>query len=158
MKRNRCVSLWALLRYPRPRALHPRASNPDVGLPHAVVRQQLGAGAAEHDAAGLEDVAAMREREGLRHVLLDQHDREAGLAVESLDHAEHLVHDHRRQAERGLVEEDELRLAHEAAADREHLLLAPRERAGGLALALREPREEREDALEVLAQPCAGSV
>src|SRR3712207_8657887 len=41
--------------------------------------------------------------------------------------------DHRRQAERGLVEEQQLRLGHERAADGEHLLLAAGHRAALLA-------------------------
>src|SRR5438067_6640835 len=131
--------------------------NPYVSLPHAIVRQQLRAGTAQHDAAVFQHVTAVRHGEGLRDILLDQHDRETGFAVEAFDYPEHLVDHHRRQAERGLVAEDEPRLAHQAAADREHLLLAARERAGALTLALGEPREKRADALQVLAQTRPGA-
>src|SRR5262249_15344231 len=54
-------------------------------------------------------------------------------------------------------EQDQVRLAHQAAGDREHLLLAARERARGLALALGELREQREDALEVVGKPRASA-
>ena len=52
--------------------------------------------------------------------------------------------------ERRLVEHDQARLAHQAAADRQHLLLAARQRAGGLLAALGEAREQAEHALQRL--------
>src|SRR5438105_3027290 len=58
------------------------------------------------------------------------------------------MHHRRREAERGLVEHDELGLAHKAAADREHLLLAARHRAGKLLAALGEPRKQLEGLVE----------
>ena len=58
-------------------------------------------------------------------------------AVDALDQREHLLDQQRRQAERRLVEDQQLRLGHQAAADREHLLLAARQRAGALAPAAR---------------------
>src|SRR5439155_26980027 len=57
---------------------------------------------------------------------------------------------------RGLVHQQEPRPGHERAADGEHLLLAAREGAPELMLALGEPREERVDALEVLGQLAGG--
>src|SRR6185436_14820004 len=47
--------------------------------------------------------------------------------VQHADGMQHVLHHERSEAERGLVEHDELGLAGEAAADREHLLLAARE-------------------------------
>ena len=62
--------------------------------------------------------------------------------------------------ERRLVEQQQLRPRHQRAADRAHLLLAAGHRAGLLARALLQPREELEDAVEVLADlrrgRCAG--
>ena len=55
--------------------------------------------------------------------------------------AQHVLHDRRRKPERGLVEHHELRRAHQAAADRQHLLLAARQRAGRLRRALRQHAE-----------------
>ena len=49
--------------------------------------------------------------------------------------------DGRREAERRLVEHDQFRRAHQAAADREHLLLAAGERAGRLPLRARRAPE-----------------
>ena len=72
------------------------------------------------------------------------------LLVELADDAEELAHDHGRETERRLVEEEQLRPAHQRAAEREHLLLAARERPGALASALLHPREVLGDALDVL--------
>ena len=62
-----------------------------------------------------------------------------------------LDHD-RREAERGLVEHDEARLPHQAAGDRQHLLLAARQRAGELPAPLGEAREQGEHARRALAR------
>src|SRR6185437_5607532 len=56
----------------------------------------------------------------------------------------------RRQAEGRLVEQQQLRPQHQRARDRQHLLLAARERARLLASALPESREIAVDALEIL--------
>ncbi len=60
----------------------------------------------------------------------------------------HGVDDGGRQAEAGLVEQQQLGLAHQRPADRQHLALAARHGAGTLAAPLGKPREHRIDALE----------
>ena len=65
-----------------------------------------------------------------------------------LDVAVDLVHDHRREAERRLVDHQQLRLAHQASAEREHPALPARQRPGALGAALGERGEDRVDALE----------
>ena len=57
------------------------------------------------------------------------------------DHARH-------QAFGRLVEQDDLRLQHHGAGDGEHLLLAARQRAAGLAAALRQHRKIGKDLVE----------
>ena len=60
-------------------------------------------------------------------VLFDQqHSRPA--LVNLRDDAEHRLHDDRGEAERGLVEQQQAGLGHQAARDRDHLLLAARKR------------------------------
>ena len=71
------------------------------------------------------------------------------LAIDVADRVEDLLNEHGRQSRTRLVQQEEPGVRHERAADREHLLLAPREGARHLGDALGEPREEREDALEV---------
>ncbi len=73
-------------------------------------------------------------------VLLDQHDRLA-LGLEPRDGPADFGDDQRREPFRRLVHQQHARIAHQRAADREHLLLAARERAGGLLLALLQARE-----------------
>ena len=55
------------------------------------------------------------------------------------------------EAERRLVEKEQARAEHQRPAEGEHLLLASRQRARGLAPALPEHREVAVDALHVLA-------
>src|SRR5690242_5770388 len=98
-----------------------------VRLPHAIVVQQLLPRAAHDDAAVLQHVGALGDAQRHRDVLLDQQDGYSAL-VEHADGMQHFLDDQRRQAERGLVEHDELGRPHQAAADGEHLLLAAGER------------------------------
>src|SRR5262249_51422382 len=56
--------------------------------------------------------------------------------------------------QRRLVENEQLRLGHQPAADRKHLLLAARQRARKLSQPLCEARKDRPDALEVSGAPC----
>src|SRR5262249_37896387 len=60
-----------------------------------------------------------------------------------------------RQAERRLVEHDEVGRAHQATRDREHLLLAARERSGRLARTFAQDREHRQHALAILLTQAA---
>src|SRR5207244_46457 len=55
---------------------------------------------------------------------------------------------HRRKAERGLVEHENAWPRHQAACDREHLLLPAREEAGALVLPRSQLRESVEQALD----------
>ena len=57
--------------------------------------------------------------------------------------------DQRRQALGRLVEDQEPGVGHQGTADRQHLLLAARELAAHVALALAQAREQGVDALEV---------
>src|SRR5690348_978913 len=131
-------------------ALTPNSSKAEIGLAHALVVQELGAGAGEDDTPVLEHVSAARDLERDGDVLLDEQDGDAAL-VQHMDGMQHLLHDERREAKRGLVEHDELRRAHQAAADGEHLLLAPGHRAGDLRATLLEAWKEREYFVEALA-------
>ena len=63
-------------------------------------------------------------------------------ARQGADQIEHLQRHHGRQTERRLVEQHQRRLGHQAATDRQHLLLAAGQRGGQLALSLAQHREE----------------
>src|SRR5437867_3749285 len=130
----------------------PSLSKPEVRLLDVRALLQRLAGAVQHDAAVLDHVAAVAERQGARNVLLDQQDRRAA-RVDRAQVLEDQLHHDGRQAQAGLVEQQQRRLRHQATADGAHLLLAARQRAGQLALALAEAREEGPDFLQ---RPGAG--
>src|ERR1017187_9103629 len=116
-------------------------------LPDARVAGEVLRAARERDAARLEDAGVVGESEGVRHILLDEEDGDACLANGG-KRGEHFADEARGKAESRLVEEEEARACHEAAADRAHLLLSSRERAGFLGMALLEHREHGEDLRE----------
>src|SRR6185369_3678014 len=130
------------------RAPHSRsallATRAEIRLDDARVACQLGRGPLERDLAHLEDVAVVGDLERGARVLLDEQDGDAGRA-QSGDRREDVADDERREAEARLVEHQEPGLAHQRAADREHLPLASGERPGELRTALFEAREELED-------------
>ena len=66
------------------------------------------------------------------------------------DRVEDRVDEHRGEAHRRLVEQQDPRLGHQRPAHRQHLLLAAAERAGDLVLALLRPREHLEGALDAV--------
>src|SRR2546430_13484030 len=95
----------------------------EIRASDGVVPAELGGRARHDDAAGLEEVGMVGEVERHRHVLLDEQDADALLAVDRTDDAEDLADDERREPERGLVQEQEPRPQHERTRDGEHLLL-----------------------------------
>src|ERR1700757_576952 len=81
---------------------------------------------ARHDAPLVHDVAALRHGADHVEILLDQDDGHARLAVE-LDHvAGDVLHDIRLNALGRLIEQNEMGIGDEHAADRKLLLLAAR--------------------------------
>ena len=69
--------------------------------------------------------------------------------VEPADGGENILHDTRCEAHRGLIEQQQARTRHQRAADRQHLLLAARQKAGCLFLSLGKTRKEVEYHLHV---------
>ena len=69
-----------------------------------------------------------------------------------------LLDEFRRKPLGRLVDDDEIRVAHQRAAHREHLLLAARQHAGGIVLALGEIGKQREHVLEFPAPDDAGAL
>src|SRR2546428_5257636 len=100
-----------------------RSSMPEIRPAHAVVAQELLTVPGEGDRSRLEDVAVVRDGQGLVGILLDEQDRRAA-GVDVADDAEDLLDEHGGEAQRRLVEQHQDRLGHERAGDRQHLLLA----------------------------------
>src|SRR5436309_2921587 len=85
----------------------------EIGRLYLRTIEKLAPGAAQGDAAVDHDIAAMRQLQGVKRVLLDQEHREIFLAVERSDRAENLPCDQRCQSERRLVEKQEPRPPHQ---------------------------------------------
>ena len=85
-------------------------------------------------------------------VLFDQQHRDPGRfgrrMRELLQRCCDLLDDHRRQAFGRLVHHQHARVEQQRAADREHLLLTARQLGAAVAPAIRQPREQRVDALD----------
>ena len=104
------------------------------------------------DAAGFQHIAAVAGFQRLGDALLDQQDGQS-VAMDLVDALEDRVHDGRCEPHRGLVEHQQLRRRREPAPDRQHLLLAARERAGELVAPFREDRKELQDHRQRFAEP-----
>src|SRR3989441_3015709 len=100
----------------------PDAGEPEVELLDILVLADRPGVAVEDDAPVLHHVPVLRDPERHRGVLPGEqggHPRPAGQPAHDL---EDLVHQHRREPHRGLVEQHEPGPRHERAADRHHLL------------------------------------
>src|SRR5678816_1822493 len=124
-------------------------SHSQVTLPDRRVPVELGRAAGPGDPAFLEDDMPVGELDQALHVLVDHQDRLAARAQRGETVPDLLAH-HRRQALGGLVEDQEARLGHERAADRQHLLLAARELVAHVRAPLVKTREQLEDAGDAL--------
>src|SRR6202165_4607119 len=116
---------------------------------HLFVCEQRFGRPFEDEMPRLEHIAIVAGSERLGHALLHQQHRKPGLAVDLLDAGENLDRQSRRQPHGGLAEQQKPRRRSEAAADREHLLLAAGECARRLVAALLEHRKQRVDLLEI---------
>src|SRR5579883_3409554 len=122
----------------------------DVGLS----LEFLGA-AIEGDTAFDQDDAAIGYGGDGGEILVDDDRGNAGLADRANDRPD-LFRDERRQALRRLVEDEEVGISHERAADGEHLLLAPRKLRAAMIEPLGQPWKGGDDAREIpIAPPVA---
>src|SRR5262245_20587256 len=103
----------------------------EIAVDDLPIVNELARRTAQHNRASLEHVAVVGGLERGAGVLLDQEDRDAELAQPHHD-AEDLAYDQRGEAEARLVEQQEPWLRHQRAAERQHLALAARQRAGEL--------------------------
>src|SRR5215472_10617851 len=122
-----------------------------VGALDVFARHQGARGTLGGQPPGLEHVGVVRDLERLPRVLLDHQDGETA-RVDLLDLLEQALDDLRRQAERGLVHEQQPWLGDQGSRDGQHLLLAPGQRAGELAPALAQAREQLEQMVDARAE------
>src|SRR5690606_6795308 len=128
----------------------------EVGGAHLAVREQFTPRPGHGDAPSDHDVAPMREAQSVERVLFDEKNGDMLLLVDLAHHIVDLPHHQRRQPERGLVQEQETRAAHQGTADCQHLLLTARQGAATLRLTLPEPWEELEDAAQIVLEMLLG--
>ena len=117
-------------------------------------------GSGHRDPAKLDDDRFVRDRQRPRGILFREQHRQLLGALDLLEHVADSLDDHRREPERGLIEQEDRRPRHQRPPDRQHLLFAAREAAGTLRCALLQAREIAEHALDVggklLARPAEG--
>src|SRR5206468_8985833 len=130
---------------PEPRPLA-RLLDDQIFLPKGVVGGELRDAAEEADRSLVEDADVVGEGEGEGQILLRHQDGHA-LLLEDGDLVGERLHDQVSQTLGGLVQDEEARIAHESASDREHLLLASREIARPASVELGEDGKGRVDAL-----------
>src|SRR3954453_15938370 len=124
-------ALWTKSR--KGRGLTPAfRSAPQIRFAQVLVLEQLAGAALEDQPDRREDIAAVGDRQ--RHVRVLLHDQHGDpRLVDLLDDLEAPLDEDRREPHRRLVHEQKLRLRHQRAAHRDHLLLAARESPGQLA-------------------------
>ena len=96
--------------------------------------------AGHDDGTCLQDIGPVRDLQRHLGVLLHQQNGHAGL-IHIVDDAEYLLHQQRRQAHGGLVQQQHLGFAHQRAANGQHLLLTAGKRSGNLPAALLQTRQ-----------------
>src|SRR4029079_2126833 len=115
-----------------------------IGLPQALVIAEGGAGAARHNGPRLQHISAACGLQRVARVLLNEQHAGAG-CIDGRNGAKDILNDERREPEGRLVHANELRLGHERAPKREHLLLPARERSRILALPFMQARKHFKD-------------
>src|SRR5579863_5479869 len=91
-----------------------------------VIGRKASALAAPHDLTLVEDDRLLGHLERDLDLLLDQNGCDIALAPQPAERRHQRVDDHGRQPLEWLVKQQELRIAYQRAADRQHLLLATR--------------------------------
>ncbi len=95
----------------------------EIGLGNLAVGQQILRPALINNPAAAHHIGPVGDAQRRAGVLFNQQNCSAGIA-QALDLLEHLLNDQWRKTERRLIEQKELRRRHQAAGDRQHLLLA----------------------------------
>jgi len=100
-------------------------SAPEIGVADAFVAPQRRRIAAKREPASLQHITPVRDLQSHVRILLDPQHCHSTL-LDFGDDLEHRLHDDGRKAERRLVEQQQARLSHQAAGDRDHLQLTAR--------------------------------
>src|SRR5574338_883824 len=96
----------------------------EIEFLHVLMAPETLAVAVKHDTAVLHHVGIVGNGQRGGRTLLDQQDCNAELVADSQQSPREILHDHRREPERQLVDKKEARPAHQGPGDRQHLPLA----------------------------------
>jgi hypothetical protein len=99
----------------------------EIGGAHRFVAPKRLWPSGQHEAAGLEHIAAIGDRQSHTGILLDQQDGRAA-SGNFADNPKDILHDHRCQPQRRLIEKQQTRSGHQAVGHGDHLLLTARQR------------------------------
>src|SRR5664279_3608668 len=143
MKIRFAVQMWGTSSEASIAAL-PAFGPEEDGPGQVVAGEQVCRGALELDLTLLEEDGTVRDRErDVERLLHDDH--RLASRPQLVHQLEHPLHDDRRETERQLVDDEDLGLVQQDPGQCEHLLLAARQVAGQLVLALLELREQLEE-------------
>src|SRR6267142_5356722 len=145
--RNATMRVMVMLCAPLRSTLGWRRLYPEVVVQLGHVRFELGVRNHVHHPAVLHHVVAVGERGGEAEVLLDEENGEA-LSLQATQGGADLLDDDRSQSLCRLVEQQEPGAGPQDAPDRQHLLLAPRQRGAAGPEPLFQVREELVDRVE----------
>src|SRR5439155_9427843 len=112
------------------------------------IGEQRSARAVMGDAAAVEDQRVVRDAERYLGVLLDKDQRKGVFSDQSIEHFKERFNDERGESFERLVHQQERGIAHQRAADGEHLLLAAGDLVALVGAPLGQAREQVVDALE----------
>src|SRR6056297_639905 len=104
------------------RGAGPVSSCSKIGLLDARILEQGRSLVFKHDPAGLDEVTTVGQPQRQVHALLDKQDRDA-VFIEAAYCIGKLIDKDRGEAKRRFVQHQALRVRHDAAGDRQHLLL-----------------------------------
>src|SRR5262245_22879699 len=119
----------------------------EIELLYILMTFEAFAVAIKDDASVLHHVSVVRDLERGSRALLDQQDSDAKLVSDCSEASREILDHDRGQAERQFVDQQQLGIAHQRGADRQHLPFAAREKASGPASQLGKTGKEMVGAL-----------
>ena len=135
---------------------HTHSHPVQIGRADCLARQKFLAKTRGSDATVRQHETPPRESQCVMRVLFHQQDCNTLLLVDLANHREYLLHQHRRQPKRGLIQQQEPWPCHERAPDSQHLLFSPGKGTGPLMAAFPQDGKARERPGDTLMGPIAG--
>src|ERR1700722_16744444 len=156
MGRSACLRTSMEMGLLRRRSVSVSSDARQVHVAHTVVAAQLVGGPRAMHAPMLEGIDEIGNLKGKIDVLLHKDDGDPALGQADHD-LEDLVDNQRRKTKRRLVEQQQLGVAHQRPADRQHLLLAAGKPTGRLPVSLAESRKQSIDLIKQFGPRLAAS-